>query len=155
SAPVDLDDWYIAGSQHVCRTRVHAESEDRWVFEEPDLVGSRGIALIGEALHGAPRRLVLEQAHMADDGRGERPRRPQAGCGSLSAHALAPGLARPAASPGTRAAIVQPGIVTIERLLGAIARAYQRSRNTLEEAARERELAIAIELRGRDEALDG
>src|SRR6185312_4896449 len=56
---------------------------------------------------------------------------------------------------GCETGIVESGVVPVQSLLGAIARAYQRPRDALEEAARESTLAVAIELRGRDVALDG
>src|SRR6185312_2971124 len=56
---------------------------------------------------------------------------------------------------GHEAAIIEAGVVPVQCLLGPVARAYQRSGDTFEEAARQSTLAVAIELRGRDVALDG
>src|SRR6185437_6920560 len=52
------------------------------------------------------------------------------------------------------ARIVEPGVIAIQRLLGAIARAHQRTRDAFEKTECEGAFAIAIELRRRDETLD-
>src|SRR5262245_10356238 len=52
-------------------------------------------------------------------------------------------------------AVVEARIVAIQRLFRAIARAHERPRHTFEKAARQRPLAIAIELLRRDESLHG
>src|SRR5215469_18517561 len=51
--------------------------------------------------------------------------------------------------------VVETRVVAVECLLGAIARAHERSRDAFEKAARERLLAIAIELRRGNETLHG
>ncbi len=54
-----------------------------------------------------------------------------------------------------RELLSRPGVVAIQRLLRAIARAHERARHAFEEAARQRPFAIAIELLRRDESLHG
>src|SRR5581483_5036873 len=72
AATIDLHDRNVARSQYMITTRVHAQREDRRVLEEPDLIGSIRAALIGEALHGTPGRLVIDEAEVAKDMRRRR-----------------------------------------------------------------------------------
>src|SRR5437879_6399350 len=66
AAAVDVHDWNIARRQHVSRARVHAKREHRRMLEKPDFIGRGAIAFVREALHGAPRGLVISAAQAAD-----------------------------------------------------------------------------------------
>jgi hypothetical protein len=68
-AAVDLHDGNVARVLEVLAAGVQPEGEHRRVFQQPYLVARRRIALVGEALHRAPRGLVRGQPEMANQGR--------------------------------------------------------------------------------------
>ena len=68
AAPVDGDDGDVPRRQQMAAVGVHAEREDGLVLQRPDLVGRLGPALVGETLHAAPDRLVVDPAEPPDDG---------------------------------------------------------------------------------------
>jgi hypothetical protein len=67
STAIDLNNRNIAGRQHVSRAGIHPKREDRRMLQEPDLVRSGSVALIGKALHGSPCGLVFNTPKAAND----------------------------------------------------------------------------------------
>lgn len=61
-AAIDAHHRNLACRKHMSRIGIHAKRKDGLVFEHPDLIGRVGRALIGEALHRLPNRLIGDAA---------------------------------------------------------------------------------------------
>ena len=68
AAAVDLDHRDVAGREQVFRLGVEPERKHALVLAEPDLVGRRLVASVGEFLHRPPDRFIDLQAEFAHDG---------------------------------------------------------------------------------------
>src|ERR1700722_5830845 len=85
-------------------TGVHPQREDGRMLQKPDLIGACGAALGGQALHGAPRGLVVDAPKMTDERRwGGMYRLPcrrrlagLRGIGARRAHGVPVAMSRPA-----------------------------------------------------------
>src|SRR6185369_4247418 len=65
-AAIDLHDGNVAGREHVAGVAVQTLCEHRRMLEQPDLVRRVRIARVGDALHLAPGRDVLDLAEPAN-----------------------------------------------------------------------------------------
>jgi len=67
SATVGCDDGDTARIDDMLRATGFTEGIDRWMLQQPKLVGSARIALVGEGLHGPPGGPVVAQTQTAHD----------------------------------------------------------------------------------------
>ncbi len=68
-AAIDLDHRNVARRKDVLAFRVEPQGKDGRMLEQPDLVRSGGIALVGEALHRAPGGLVGHEPEVTNERR--------------------------------------------------------------------------------------